>query len=94
MVAAVSRLEADGGVEAFDADPSISEAADDAHRLHAARHDGHRVAGVGDPRHAKCLHAHLAFGLADGGSPVADWILERSGAAWPERCCLDRFEVT
>jgi hypothetical protein len=49
------------------------------------------VAGGGDPRRVKCLHAHLAFGLGEGGSPIADWIMERAGARWPERCCLDRI---
>jgi hypothetical protein len=59
-----------------------------AHRRHGALHDGHRVAGSGDPRHVKCLHAHLAFALDEGGSPVGDWIGERAGMAWPERCCV------
>jgi hypothetical protein len=47
------------------------------------------VAGCGDPEHVKCLHAQLAFALDEGGGPVADWIVERAGARWPERCCLD-----
>ena len=57
---------------------------------HQELHDGHRVAGGGDPAHVKCLHAHLAFGLGEGGSPVADWILEHADARWPAVCCVER----
>jgi hypothetical protein len=88
LAEAVSRLEAAGGVRELEADPAMAEHIDAAHRRHAALHAGYRVAGAGDPAHVKCLHAHLAFGLACGGSPVADWIMERAGAAWPERCCV------
>ncbi len=49
------------------------------------------MAGSGDPAHVKCLHAHLAFGMAQGGSPVADWIRARTDIAWPERCCVERL---
>lgn len=89
LSAAVSGLEARGGVEALDMDEGVAAAVALAHERHAQLHAGYRVAGAGDPRHAKCLHAHLAFGLAQGGSPVADWILERSGAEWPRRCCVE-----
>jgi hypothetical protein len=88
---AVSRLEAAGGVRALEDDPEMAEPLAAAHARHQELHAGHRVAGGGDPRRVKCLHAHLAFGMAEGGSPVADWILQRSGAAWPERCCLERL---
>ncbi len=88
---AVSRLEAAGGVRALEQDPQMQEHLAAANARHAALHAGYRVGGGGDPRHVKCLHAHLAFGMAEGGSPVADWIVARSGAAWPERCCLDRI---
>ncbi len=88
---AVSRLEAAGGVRALEDDPDMAGPLADAHARHQELHAGHRVAGGGDPAHVKCLHAHLAFGLAEGGSPVADWILERAGARWPDRCCLERL---
>ncbi len=93
MCTAVSRLEADGGVEALDRDVDLAPAVADAHRLHGELHAGYRVAGAGDPAHVKCLHAHLALGLARDGGPVSDWILERSGARWPERCCIDRMNA-
>lgn len=68
-------------------DPDTAGALADAHRRHAELHEGYRVAGVGDPMHVKCLHAHLAFALAEGGTPVGDWIVARSGAVWPGTCC-------
>lgn len=85
---AVSRLEAAGGVRMLEGDEAMREHVLDAHRRHQALHDGHRVAGCGDPAHVKCLHAQLAFAMDQGGSAVADWILARAGAGWPARCCL------
>lgn len=86
---AVSRLEAAGGVRALEDDAAMRAALDAAHRRHAGRHGGHRVAGVGDPRRVKCLHAQLAAALAEGGGPVADWIGARTPLRWPATCCLD-----
>lgn len=86
---AVSRLEAAGGVRALEADEAMRPALLAAQRRHAGLHAGHLIAGAGDPGHVKCLHAHLAFALAEGGGPVGDWILERAGAGWPERCCVE-----
>lgn len=88
---AVSRLEAAGGVRMLEDDADMAVHLAEAHRRHQELHAGHRVAGGGDPRHVKCLHAHLAFGLAEGGTPISDWIMERAGAGWPARCCLDRI---
>lgn len=87
--AAVSRLEADGGVRMLEEDGDMAEHLAAAHRRHAALHAGYRVGGSGDPRYVKCLHAHLAFALAEGGTPVGDWILERAGVTWPGDCCAD-----
>lgn len=88
LAEAVSRLEAAGGVRALEADAQMAGPLADAHRRHRALHDGHRVAGSGDPRHVKCLHAHLAFAMDEGGSPVGDWIRSRAEVAWPARCCI------
>lgn len=81
---AVSRLEAAGGVRMLESDPEMAPHIAAAHERHAALHDGYRVAGAGDPAHVKCLHAHLAFALGEGGNPVGDWIIERAGITWPE----------
>lgn len=90
LVEAVSRLESTGGVRRLDGDPDLADALAEANGRHRDMHAGHNIAGAGDPRRAKCLHAHLAFGLATGGGPVADWIQEQSGAEWPSTCCLRR----
>jgi hypothetical protein len=92
LVEAVSRLEAAGGVRALEEDPAMRPAVLAAHRRHAAGHGGHRVAGAGDPAHVKCLHAHLAFAMAEGGGPIGDWIGARAELAWPERCCREGGE--
>jgi hypothetical protein len=76
----------------LESDPEMADALAHAHERHAEVHAGHRVAGSGNPDHVKCLHAHLAFALAEGGTPVGDWILERSGAEWPATCCAEPAE--
>jgi hypothetical protein len=89
LAAAVSRLESAGGVRRLEGDPQMREALAAAQARHAVLHGGHAVAGAGDPRHVKCLHAHLAFALGGGDEAIAGWILDRAGAAHPDRCCLD-----
>jgi uncharacterized protein len=86
---AVGRLEAAGGVRALAEDRAAREPLAEANRRHVEL-TGTPVAGAREPRHPKCLHAHLAFALAEGGSPVGDWIATRTDARFPERCCLSR----
>jgi hypothetical protein len=84
--AAVSRLEASGGVRAAEADVDPDELAV-AHAAYAAERDaaidpahaGPRPSGgVGGTRKGvKCLHAHYAFFLAGGDDPVGRWVGER-----------------
>ena len=74
LATAVSRLEADGGVRMLEQDESMAPALAGAHARHQAVHDGHRVAGAGDPDHVKCLHAHYAWFLAGGDDPVGAWV--------------------
>ena len=88
LVEAVSRLEASGGVRALEADEGMTGHLERAQRRHQELHAGHRVAGSGDPGHVKCVHAHLAFAMGEGGSPVGDWIIARAPIVWPERCCV------
>jgi uncharacterized protein len=85
---AVSRGESVGGVGMLEDDPTMHQAVRGAHLRHQAIHAGYRVGGGGNPNRVKCLHAHLAFGLAEGGSPVSRWIAERFGVEWPSVCCL------
>ena len=85
----VSRLEADGGVRAAEAEVDAEELAD-AHRRYAlerdaaipADHTGHRPSGgVGGTRlGVKCLHAHYAWHLAGGDDPVGRWVAQRLAA--------------
>ena len=88
MGEAVSRLEAAGGVKRLEADASMRDALRAANARHGELHGGRNIGGVRNPETVKCLHAHLAFGLATGGNPVSDWILRESGASWPEVCCV------
>jgi hypothetical protein len=85
--AAVSRVEADGGVRALEDDPAMASAITAAHEAHATLHEGHHIGGVADPRRVKCLHAQLAFALSTGGNAVGDWILARIDTPWPTVCC-------
>ena len=94
LVAAVSRLEAAGGVERWSAavthDPGLARAlergtARQREIRHAARRrrvgvdDGASLdSGIGgsrNPRRLKCLHAHVAFALAEPGYELGEAIL-------------------
>jgi hypothetical protein len=85
--AAISRLEAAGGVRALESDPTMTGHILAANARHRALHSGFNIGGTGDPARVKCLHAHLAFALAIGGSPIGDWIAHRTDLRWPTRCC-------
>ena len=101
LVAAVSRLEAAGGIERWSAvleeDPVLAAS------LAAATEDQRAVGqeggasldlGIGGsarPEKLKCLHAHVAFALARPGYELGERILAELEPLWPEQCCtLDR----
>jgi uncharacterized protein len=93
LVAAISRLEAAGGVERW------SRAADEdatlAASLAAAQAEQRELrpeidAGIGGSTRTgslKCLHAHAAFALARPGYELGDQILAELPALWPDSCC-------
>jgi hypothetical protein len=94
LVAAISRLEAAGGVErwtrAAQDDPELAES------LAAAQARQRELrpeldAGIGGSTRGgslKCLHAHAAFALAQPGYELGDRILAELPALWPaDRCC-------
>lgn len=83
----VARLEAAGGVKEMERDPAGRRALADAQTRHRAL-TGDGVGGTADVGHAKCLHAQLAFALAEGGGPVAEWIAARADLSPPARCCV------
>jgi hypothetical protein len=106
LVAAVSRLEAAGGVERFsDAvvdDPTLGAALERATlrqreiRLELAAgatgSDGGAslrsgIAGSRNPQQLKCLHAHVAFALAEPGYGVGDAVLAEVDEVWPNAGC-------
>jgi hypothetical protein len=106
LVAAVSRLEAAGGVERWShvaqTDPELAkslEAATAEQRavraeLAAGRtgRDGGSslelgIGGSRRPEQLKCLHAHIAYGLARPDYELGERILAELEPLWPERCC-------
>jgi hypothetical protein len=93
LVAAISRLEAAGGVErwsrAAQDDATLARSLDAAQR--AQRELRPEIdAGIGGSTRTgslKCLHAHAAFALARPGYELGDAILAELPALWPETCC-------
>ena len=94
LVAAISRLEAAGGVErwtrAAQDDPALTRSLEAAQaRQRALRPElDAGIAGSTRGGSLKCLHAHGAFALARPGYELGDRILEEAAPLWPEeRCC-------
>jgi hypothetical protein len=94
LVAAVSRLEAAGGVERW----SRAATEDPELRLSVERaHDEQRALrpeldlGVGGARRdagsLKCLHAHVAFALARPGYELGERVVQELDPLWPDVCC-------
>jgi len=93
-VAAVSRLEAAGGVERWSraaaGDPQLRaslESADAEQRALRPELDvgiGGARAGAGS---LKCLHAHVAFALARPGYELGERVVAELDPLWPQVCC-------
>ncbi len=93
LVAAISRLEAGGGVErwthAAEADTVLAQSLEDAH-TEQRRLRPELDAGIGGSTRTgslKCLHAHAAFALARPGYELGDRIIGELPALWPDSCC-------
>ncbi|HEY3018373.1 MAG TPA: DUF501 domain-containing protein [Gaiellaceae bacterium] len=96
LVAAVSRLEAAGGVErwtrAAAEDPELRESLDRAHseqrqlRPELDLGVGGAQPGAGS---LKCLHAHVAFALARPGYELGERIVGELEPIWPPVCCSE-----
>ena len=93
LVAAISRLEADGGVErwtrAAQEDETLARSLADA-QAEQRRLRPELDAGIGGSTRTgslKCLHAHAAFALARPGYELGDRILAELPAVWPDSCC-------
>jgi|SRR6476646_7365741 len=93
LVAAISRLEAAGGVERWSR--AAREDADLARSLADAQAEQRRLrpeldAGIGGATRdgsLKCLHAHAAFALARPGYELGDRVLAELPSLWPDSCC-------
>ena len=110
LVAAVSRLEAAGGVERWSASvaasPMLTADLDEATgRQRVIRRElaGGRsgtdggasldwgIGGSRNPAQLKCLHAHVAFALAQPGYRVGELVLAEIEEPWPAAgCCSSR----
>jgi uncharacterized protein len=94
LVAAVSRIEAAGGVErwsrAATEDPdlraSLEHANDEQRRLRPELDFGIGGARAGAGS-LKCLHAHVAFALARPGYQLGEEMVDELDPLWPEVCC-------
>ena len=95
LVAALSRLEAGGGVERWTR--AATHDAELARSLATAQAEQRRLrpelpAGIGGSTRGgslKCLHAHAAFALARPGYELGDRILGDLPSLWPPVCCMD-----
>jgi hypothetical protein len=96
LVAAVSRLEAAGGVERWServrSDPELARSLEEANaeqrRLRPELPVG--IGGSSRTGSLKCLHAHGAFALARPGYELGDRILAELPQLWPgARCCSE-----
>ena len=53
------------------------------------------IGGSRTPEHLKCLHAHVAFALANPGYELGERILADVAEPWPSnRCCCERIRET
>lgn len=94
LVAAISRLEAAGGVERWSR--AVEENDELGRSLARAQAEQRRIrpeidAGIGGSTRTgslKCLHAHAAFALARPGYELGDRILAELPSLWPaDGCC-------
>lgn len=93
LVAAVSRLEAAGGVErwtrAVEESPELADSLDEAQREQKELRPELDVGIGGASRRGslKCLHAHAAYALARPGYELGERILAELEPLWPDACC-------
>ena len=93
LVAAISRIEAAGGVErwtaAAEADERLSAslaAAQAEQRALRPDYDA-GIGGSGRTGSLKCLHAHVAFALARPGYALGEAMVRELEPLWPDACC-------
>jgi hypothetical protein len=96
LVAAISRLEAAGGVERWTRatqEDSVLAASLEAAHAEQRRLRPELPGGIGGSTRTgslKCLHAHAAFALARPGYELGRRIVSEVEPLWPtDRCCMD-----
>jgi hypothetical protein len=47
------------------------------------------IGGSRNPPQLKCLHAHVAYALANPGYELGERILAEIDPRWPDRCCTE-----
>jgi uncharacterized protein len=96
LVAAVSRIESEGGVDRWSRaaadDPglhaSLLEADAEQRRIRPELDVG--IGGTREPESLKCLHAHAAFALARPGYELGERIVDEAGERWcPDARCAE-----
>jgi len=93
LVAAISRLEAAGGVERWtraaidDSELAASLAAAEAEQRALRPELDAGIGGSTRPGSLKCLHAHAAYALARPGYELGERVLEEVPSLWPDSCC-------
>ncbi|HZP74092.1 MAG TPA: DUF501 domain-containing protein [Gaiellaceae bacterium] len=93
LVAALSRLEAGGGVERWtrrarevpQLAASLAEAQAGQRRLRPELDAG--IGGSTRDGSLKCLHAHAAYALVQPGYLLGEAVLAELPALWPDACC-------
>jgi len=98
LVRRIDSIEASGGVKAMEhhvaASPDLQSSLERSHQRHAALDNrGARIAASGDPTRLKCLHAHAAFELAEGGHEVGRMVLEAAAPCWCVDAECSRLEI-
>ena len=93
LVARISRLEAEGGVERWTQvvreSPTLRASLDLANAEQQALRP-EIPGGIGGSKRSgslKCLHAHAAFALARPGYELGERILDELGDLWPDSGC-------
>jgi hypothetical protein len=77
---------------------SLERATEEQRRTRRALAEGHTgqddgaslelgIGGSANPPQLKCLHAHVAYALANPGYAVGERILAELQPLWPDRCC-------
>ena len=93
LVAGISRLEAEGGVERYsraaqeDAELGESLVRADAEQRRLRPELPVGIAGTSRRENLKCLHAHAAFALAHPGYELGERIAAELPRLWPDACC-------